>query len=324
MSPFNCPSLFTILLSSNTSTASTTRSAAAARSPRRMARLARRLGADIRLRTPAERIEFAGGRPVRRGRDRRRVAVPADAVVVGADFAHAIPTLIPEAHRPRWRDARSASRGSPARPSCSTSASRAAWARSGTTPSCWPSDYEQQHPRDIEAGDPAARSPRSTSSTPAPPTPAMAPPGHTSLYVLVPVPNLRAGIDWRQEAPRYRALVLQRLARLWPRATWSAASATSASSRPRTGATSSRSATAPPSTWPTTCGRCSTSARTTASRPASTSSAAAPTRAAACRSIYEGARISAGCCSQDFGMGAAGRRDAARQVPEPAAMDAAA
>jgi phytoene desaturase len=40
----------------------------------------------------------------------------------------------------------------------------------------------------------------------------MAPPGHTSLYVLVPVPNLRAaGLDWGQIAPGYRNLVLERL-----------------------------------------------------------------------------------------------------------------
>jgi phytoene desaturase len=39
----------------------------------------------------------------------------------------------------------------------------------------------------------------------------MAPPGHSSLYVLVPVPNLRGGADWAAEAPRYRALALQRL-----------------------------------------------------------------------------------------------------------------
>jgi phytoene desaturase len=46
--------------------------------------------------------------------------------------------------------------------------------------------------------------------------PSMAPPGHTSLYVLVPVPNMRTGkaIDWRVEAPRYRALVLERLRHL--------------------------------------------------------------------------------------------------------------
>jgi phytoene desaturase len=32
--------------------------------------------------------------------------------------------------------------------------------------------------------------------------------------VLVPVPNLRADIDWRAAAPRFRALVLKRLAAL--------------------------------------------------------------------------------------------------------------
>ena len=41
----------------------------------------------------------------------------------------------------------------------------------------------------------------------------MAPPGHTALYVLVPVPNLRDGaaIDWTAQAPAYRRLVLDRL-----------------------------------------------------------------------------------------------------------------
>jgi phytoene desaturase len=46
----------------------------------------------------------------------------------------------------------------------------------------------------------------------------MAPPGHSALYLLVPVPNLRdaraQGLDWREEAPRFRRLVLDRLAKL--------------------------------------------------------------------------------------------------------------
>jgi phytoene desaturase len=48
--------------------------------------------------------------------------------------------------------------------------------------------------------------------------PSMAPPGHSALYLLVPVPNLRdakaQGLDWREEAPRFRRLVLDRLAKL--------------------------------------------------------------------------------------------------------------
>ena len=39
----------------------------------------------------------------------------------------------------------------------------------------------------------------------------MAPPGQTSLYVLVPVPNLKAGIDWKGLRASYRQLVLDRL-----------------------------------------------------------------------------------------------------------------
>jgi len=44
--------------------------------------------------------------------------------------------------------------------------------------------------------------------------PEQAPPGHSTLYVLVPVGNLGGGIDWRREAPRYRELVRRRLAAL--------------------------------------------------------------------------------------------------------------
>ena len=38
--------------------------------------------------------------------------------------------------------------------------------------------------------------------------PAMAPPGQDAFYVLAPVPNLRAGIDWATEAPRFGDRVL--------------------------------------------------------------------------------------------------------------------
>jgi phytoene desaturase len=41
--------------------------------------------------------------------------------------------------------------------------------------------------------------------------PTLAPKGHTSLYVLVPVPNLRCPVDWEREAPRFRQVALDRL-----------------------------------------------------------------------------------------------------------------
>jgi phytoene desaturase len=41
--------------------------------------------------------------------------------------------------------------------------------------------------------------------------PSLAPPGHESFYVLSPVPNNRAGIDWEAEGPRYFERILDHL-----------------------------------------------------------------------------------------------------------------
>jgi phytoene desaturase len=57
-------------------------------------------------------------------------------------------------------------------------------------------------------------------NAPAHTDPSLAPPGKDSLYVLVPVPHQpheshgQGGIDWKQEGPRVRAKVFQRLAEL--------------------------------------------------------------------------------------------------------------
>jgi phytoene desaturase len=39
----------------------------------------------------------------------------------------------------------------------------------------------------------------------------LAPPGHSLLYILAPVPNLTADINWNLEAPRMRQILLERL-----------------------------------------------------------------------------------------------------------------
>jgi phytoene desaturase len=44
--------------------------------------------------------------------------------------------------------------------------------------------------------------------------PSMAPPGKDSIYVLVPVPNTQAKLDWAVEGPKVRAKVLKRLGEL--------------------------------------------------------------------------------------------------------------
>ena len=79
-----------------------------------MARVAGRLGAEIRLGCPVESIVFEGRRAtgVRVG----GAELAADAVVMNADFAHATPKLIPNGIRKAWSDGKIAK----ARYSCST------------------------------------------------------------------------------------------------------------------------------------------------------------------------------------------------------------
>ncbi|HOA25186.1 MAG TPA: hypothetical protein PKI52_14335, partial [Aggregatilineales bacterium] len=44
--------------------------------------------------------------------------------------------------------------------------------------------------------------------------PSLAPPGHSLLYVLAPMPNLTAGIDWEAAAPVVREKLLAQLERI--------------------------------------------------------------------------------------------------------------
>jgi phytoene desaturase len=207
MSPFRCPSLFTILSFLEHEHGVYHPMGGCGAVADAMAALAGRLGADVRLGTEVDRIVFADGRAVAVEAGGQRL--PVDAVVVNADFAHAMPRLMPEAARPRWKDRKLAK----ARLSCSTFMlylGIEGEIRDLPHHSIFLSRDYQQNIREISTGIlPMAPSlyVQHAGATDG----AMAPPGHTSLYVLVPVPNLRAGIDWTATVPSYRALVLERL-----------------------------------------------------------------------------------------------------------------
>ena len=208
MSPFQCPSLFSILSFLEYEHGVYHPVGGCGAVSEAMAALARRMGVDIRLNTQVERVVYEDG--VARGVVAEGREIRADAVVVNADFANAMPKLVPEAARPRWRDDKIAK----ARLSCSTfmlylgiegkmppevahhtillskDYARNIREIADGVLSAEPSIY-LQHAGFTDGG--------------------MAPPGDTSLYVLAPVPNLRAGIDWAQERGRFRDLVLDRL-----------------------------------------------------------------------------------------------------------------
>jgi phytoene desaturase len=207
MSPFRCPSLFTILSYLEYDHGIFHPIGGCGTVSRAMARVAERLGVEFLMETPVERIAFEGKRA--RGVEAGGTRHAADAVVVNADFAHAMPKLIPDHLRPGWSDRKIGK----ARYSCSTFMlylgldrplpelahhtvllseayrENIAEIESGTIPEV-PSMYVQH----AGATDPT-----------------MAPEGHSALYVLVPVPNLIKQPDWPAQATRYREVALDRL-----------------------------------------------------------------------------------------------------------------
>ncbi len=210
MSPFKCPSLFTILAHVEYGHGVFHPIGGCGAVMEAMARAAGRLGVDIRLNEPIEELIFEGRRAV--GARTAEGEHRADAVVVNADFANAMSRLVPDRLRRRWTDAKLEKK----KYSCSSF-----MLYLGLEGTC---EHMAHHTiqisqdylgniRDIEAG-----------RVPADPTiyvqnacvtdPGLAPPGCSTLYVLAPVGNLAGGVDWTAEAPRFRDLVLRRLAML--------------------------------------------------------------------------------------------------------------
>ncbi len=207
MSPFKCPSMFTILSFLEYEYGVFHPRGGCGAVSEAMARVAERMGAEIHLSSPVERITFDGARATGLHAGGRHVA--ADAVVMNADFAHAAPKLIPNGIRKAWSDAKIGK----ARYSCSTF--MLYLGVEGRFPqlahhTILLSQEYQRNIAQIEAGE-IPEVPSLYIQNPVATDETMAPPGHSALYLLVPVPNLRAGASWEEEAPRFRQVALERL-----------------------------------------------------------------------------------------------------------------
>ena len=104
MSPFRCPSLFSILSFLEYEHGVFHPTGGCGAVTRAMARIARQLGVDILLDEPVERVLVEHGNAI--GVTTSRRTLPADAVVINADFAGAMRAMIPNKHRKRWTDER--------------------------------------------------------------------------------------------------------------------------------------------------------------------------------------------------------------------------
>lgn len=211
MSPFRCPSLFTILAFMEYEFGVYHPRGGCGAVMQVMADAARELGAEIRLSTPVREIVVEGRRA--RGVRTDHGTELFDAVVVNADFAHAMRTLVPDAKRRRWSDRKLARK----KFSCSTFmlylGIEGIYENLAHHTIYLSADY-RRNLAEIEAGA-APTDPSFYVQNACVTEPGLAPPGHSTLYVLVPVGNrVGEGVDWPAEQAAYRARALAALARI--------------------------------------------------------------------------------------------------------------
>ncbi len=207
MSPYRCPSLFSILAFMEHEHGVWHPTGGCNAVMEAMARLARTMGVRIALDTPVQELVFEGRKAT--GVRSKEGVQAVDAVIINADFAHAMRHLVPNALRKRWTDRKIESKQF----SCSTfmlylGIEGSVDLHHHTV--MLDADYKQNL-QEIAMGPAPPGAPslyvQNASRTDA----SLAPPGHSALYVLVPVANTEVGIDWTRERSGYRSLVMRRL-----------------------------------------------------------------------------------------------------------------
>jgi phytoene desaturase len=211
MSPFNCPSLFSILSFLEYEYGVWHPYGGCSAVSEGMARIARDMGVRFSLGEEVKEILFEGRRAV--GVRTTQGDYRADALVINADFAHAMTQLVPNHLRKQWTNERIARK----KFSCSTFMMYLGVdGRYDDLPHhtiYTAADYTQNL-ADIESRHVLSDDPSFYVQNACVTDPSLAPAGCSTLYILAPVTHQHANVDWSKEAPRFRARVLQQLAKI--------------------------------------------------------------------------------------------------------------
>ena len=209
MSPFNCPSLFSILSFLEYEYGVYHPFGGCNQVNTSMAQIAAKLGADIRLSEAVTELEFDGKKLIAVKTEAERYRV--DATVINADFSNTMQKLVPDRLRRRWSDKKLASK----KFSCSTFMMYLGV--EGKYPNVAhhtihiSADYEKNL-RQIENDFAFPDDPSIYLHNPSIIDDSMAPPGHSAIYILVPVPHLTASTAWTdEETHKFRELTLTKL-----------------------------------------------------------------------------------------------------------------
>jgi phytoene desaturase len=211
MSPFNCPSLFSILSYLEYDYGVWHPIGGCSAVSEAMARVAAESGVTISLGEDVEGLLLDGRRAVGVRSDRGEYL--ADAVVVNADFARAMTRLVPDAARWRWRDAAIGAK----KFSCSTFMMYLGIeGRYDDLPHhtvYTAADYVSNL-RDIETAHRLSADPSFYVQNACVSDETLAPRGMSTLYVLAPVTHVHPNVDWAIERDRFREVMLRQLAKV--------------------------------------------------------------------------------------------------------------
>ncbi|MEL6329140.1 MAG: phytoene desaturase family protein [Planctomycetota bacterium] len=220
MSPFDCPSLFTILPLIEYEYGVWHPDGGCNALMGAMAEVLARKGVDIRLSTPVRGIEFDGTRATGVVTDDGTRSF--DAVVVNADATWALKNLIPRGlrasnGRSRYADRRLDGK----RYSCSTSMYYLGLDGAVDLPhhTIYTSARYRENLDEIGRLRTLSEDPSVYVCNPSRLDASLAPPGASSLYVLAPAPNLQSGegerVDWERDAETMRSRVFDQLERVF-------------------------------------------------------------------------------------------------------------
>ena len=211
MSPFKCPSLFSILSFLEYEHGVFHPIGGCGAVSEAMARIATDMGVEIRYEEPVRSLEFAGRRIT--GVTTSRGSYAADATVVNADFARTMTRLVPDAIRRNWNDRKIASR----RFSCSTFMLYLGIdGRYDEVPhhNIYLSENYRENLADIEHRHTLSRDPSMYVQNACVTDPTLAPRDSSTLYLLIPTTHRHPNVDWRREAAGFREVALDQLERI--------------------------------------------------------------------------------------------------------------
>jgi phytoene desaturase len=211
MSPFSCPSLFSILSFLEYEHGVFHPIGGCGSVTEAMARVARALGVKILLDEPVEQVLFEGRKAVGVRTAQRTLQV--DSVVVNADFADAMRRMIPDNLRRKWTDKKIQKK----RFSCSTFMMY--MGIEGTYEdvshhTIYLSKNYKQNLHDIEEGHKLSDDPSFYVQNASVTDETLAPRGMSTLYTLLPVTHDTGTVDWAKERERFRAVAIEQMEKI--------------------------------------------------------------------------------------------------------------